>query len=101
MRAQELLNSVERGGDPFDAIDAAVLLLCADAPEVAMRALQRAEAAGYRNAGYLRQSPLLKPLRRSPEFIALLARIDADLAAQRAQLRRRNLLPTDAVSGSN
>ncbi len=100
MRAQELLNSVERGGDPFDAIDAAVLL-CADAPEVAMRALQRAETAGYRNAGYLRQSPLLKPLRRSPEFIALLARIDADLAAQRAQLRRRNLLPTDAVSGSN
>ncbi|MBB5865488.1 winged helix-turn-helix transcriptional regulator [Xanthomonas sp. 3058] len=96
--AQELLVSVERGGDPFDAIDAAVLLLCADAPEAAMRALQRAETAGYRNAGYLRHSPLLKPLRSLPEFAALLARIDAELAAQRAQLRARNLLPADATS---
>lgn len=97
-RAQELLISVERGGDPFDAVDATVLLLCADAPEAALRALQRAETAGYRNAGYLRHSPLLQPLRAMPEFAALLARIDADLADQRAQLRRRKLLPPDAIS---
>lgn len=97
-RAQELLVSVERGGDPFDAVDAAVLLLCAEAPDAAMRALQRAEAAGYRNAGYLRQSPLLQALRTLPEFAALLARIDADLAAQRAQLRARNLPPAEATS---
>ncbi|MEA9737342.1 hypothetical protein VDF55_21000, partial [Xanthomonas campestris pv. raphani] len=74
------------------------LLLCADAPEAALRALQRAETAGYRNAGYLRHSPLLQPLRGMPEFAALLARIDADLADQRAQLRRRKLLPPDAIS---
>ncbi len=98
VRAQELLLSVERGGDPFDAVDAAMLLLCADAPDAAMRALQHAEAAGYRNAGYLRQSPLLQPLRALPEFAALLTRIDADLAAQRGQLRARNLLPADATS---
>ncbi|UUE96691.1 winged helix-turn-helix domain-containing protein [Xanthomonas hortorum pv. pelargonii] len=98
VRAQELLVSVERGGDPFDAVDATLLLLCADAPDAAMRALQHAEAAGYRNAGYLRQSPLLQPLRTVPEFAALLARIDTDLAAQRTQLRARNLLPADATS---
>lgn len=97
-RAQELLVSVERGGDPFDAVDAAVLLLCAEAPDAAMRALQRAEAAGYRNADYLRQSPLLQPMHTLPEFAALLARIDADLAAQRAQLRARNLPPAEATS---
>ncbi|MEA9728923.1 winged helix-turn-helix domain-containing protein [Xanthomonas campestris] len=97
-RAQELLISVERGGDPFDAVDATVLLLCADAPEAALRALQRAETAGYRNAGYLRHSPLLQSLRGMPEFTALLARINADLADQRAQVRRRKLLPPDAIS---
>lgn len=83
---------------PFDAVDATVLLLCADAPEAALRALQRAETAGYRNTGYLRHSPLLQSLRGMPEFAALLARIDADLADQRAQLRRRKLLPPDAIS---
>ncbi|WOB51088.1 winged helix-turn-helix domain-containing protein [Xanthomonas hydrangeae] len=97
-RAQDLLVSVERGGDPFDAVDAAVLLLCAHAPDSAMRALQHAEAAGYHNAGYLRQSPLLQPLRALPEFTALLTHIDADLAAQRGQLRARDLLPADAMS---
>ncbi|PPT45161.1 hypothetical protein XarCFBP6762_21470, partial [Xanthomonas arboricola] len=37
-------------------------------------------------------------LRTLPEFAALLARIDADLAAQRAQLRARNLPPAEATS---
>ncbi|WP_311266598.1 winged helix-turn-helix domain-containing protein [Xanthomonas sp. WCS2018Cala2-7] len=99
--AQELLGSVARGGDPFDAVDAAVLLLSADAPDAAMRALQRAEAAGYRNAGYLRQSPLLQPLRGLPEFAALLARIDADLAAQRGQVRRADVLRAQATSNGD
>lgn len=94
-RAQELLGSVERGGDPFDAVDAALLLLRAGAPEAALQALRRAEAAGYRNAGYLRASPLLAPLRAQPGFAALLARIDADLAAQRARLRGAGLLPAE------
>ncbi|HBN53729.1 MAG TPA: transcriptional regulator, partial [Stenotrophomonas sp.] len=58
-----------------------------------LAALERARLAGYRDAAYLRASPLLAPLRARPGFDASLERIEADLAAQRAQVRAKGLLP--------
>ncbi|PPT58912.1 hypothetical protein XarbCFBP8150_21305, partial [Xanthomonas arboricola] len=46
----------------IDCIERIATALHADQQFLCAR-LQRAEAAGYRNAGYLRQSPLLQPLR--------------------------------------
>lgn len=94
-RAQSLLDGLARGNDPIDGIDAALLWLTAGDPEAALGALERARAAGYRDAAYLRAAPLLAPLRAQPGFDALLARIEAELAAERAQVRRAGLLPEE------
>lgn len=90
-RAQALLDGLAQGADPLDGIDAALLLLTAGDPDAAVQALGRAQAAGYRDAGYLRVSPLLAPLRARPDFDALLARIEAETAAQRERVRRLDL----------
>lgn len=92
-RAAGLLEGVARGTDPLDGLDAALLLMAAGEPEAALAALERARLAGYRDAVYLRASPLLAPLRARPGFDASLERIEADLAAQRAQVRAKGLLP--------
>lgn len=93
-RAQALLDGVARGSDPLDAVDAALLLQLANDRPAALDALRRAQAAGYRDGAYLRVSPLLAPLRAEPGFAALLARNEADVAAQRAQAQRAGLVPT-------
>ena len=98
-RAQALLNGLARGADPLDGIDAALLLLIAGDPAAAVQALGHAQAAGYRDAGYLRASPLLAPLRMRSDFDALLARIETETAAQRERVRRLDLLTgQDAVT---
>ncbi|TBV75513.1 winged helix-turn-helix transcriptional regulator [Pseudoxanthomonas winnipegensis] len=94
-RAEALLNGLARGADPFDGLDAALLLAQAGDADAALAALERARRAGYRDAAYLRVSPLLAPLRAQPGFAALLGRIAADIAAQRAQVRRAGLLPKE------
>ncbi|CTP89127.1 winged helix-turn-helix domain-containing protein [Xanthomonas graminis] len=94
-RAQELLRSLARGADPLKGLDAALLLQLAGDPAAALDALRRAQAAGYRDAAYLRVSPLLAPLRAQAGFATLLARNQADIAAQRAQVRRAGLLPQE------
>ncbi|WP_434026886.1 winged helix-turn-helix domain-containing protein [[Pseudomonas] boreopolis] len=94
-RAQALLEGLARGADPLDGLDAAVSLSAAGDPGAAVAALDRARAAGYRDAGYLRASPLLARLRGRADFAQVLARIEADVAAQREQVRRAGLLPGD------
>jgi DNA-binding winged helix-turn-helix (wHTH) protein/Tfp pilus assembly protein PilF len=94
-RAQALLNGLAHGADPLDGVDAALLLSIAGDPDTALAALDRAQAVGYRDVGYLRASPLLAPLRTRPGFAALLARDEADIAAQREQVRRAGLLPRE------
>jgi len=94
-RAQDLLRSLARGADPLDGLDAALLLQLAGDPAAALDALHRAQAAGYRDAAYLRVSPLLAPLRTQAGFATLLARNQADIAAQRALVRRAGLLPQE------
>ncbi|UKE47025.1 MULTISPECIES: winged helix-turn-helix domain-containing protein [Xanthomonas translucens group] len=95
LRAQDLLRSLARGADPLNGLDAALLLQLAGDPAAALDALRRAQAAGYRDAAYLRVSPLLAPLRAQAGFTTLLARNQADIAAQRAQVRRAGLLPQE------
>ncbi|WP_295920975.1 winged helix-turn-helix domain-containing protein [uncultured Xanthomonas sp.] len=93
-RAQALLDGVTRGTDLLDAVDASLLLQLAGDRPAALAALRRAQAAGYRDGAYLRVSPLLAPLRAEPGFAALLARNEADVAAQRVQAQRAGLVPT-------
>ncbi|MDL5365904.1 winged helix-turn-helix domain-containing protein [Xanthomonas sp. NCPPB 2654] len=94
-RAQDLLQGVAHGADPLDGLDAALLLQLAGDLPAALDALRRAQAAGYRDAAYLRVSPLLAPLRTQAGFAALLVRNQADIAAERAQVRRAGLLPQE------
>jgi DNA-binding winged helix-turn-helix (wHTH) protein/tetratricopeptide (TPR) repeat protein len=94
-RAQVLLRGLARGADPMDGLDAALSLQLAGDPAAALEAVRLAQAAGYRDAGYLRVSPLLAPLRAQPGFAAVLARNAAAIADERAQVRRAGLLPKD------
>lgn len=96
-RAAELLDGLARGADPIDGIDAALLLATAGDPDAALAAIGRAQAAGYRDAGYLQASPLLAPLRARPGFAAVLARHEAEVAAQRERVRQARLLPRETA----
>lgn len=57
--------------------------------------LHRAVDAGFRDAAWLRVTPLFAPLRQAPGWERLLARIEADVAAQRAQILAAAWRPTD------
>lgn len=96
-RAAERLDGLARGADPIDGIDAALLLATSGDPDAALAAIGRAQAAGYRDAGYLQASPLLAPLRARPGFAAVLARHEAEVAAQRERVRRARLLPRETA----
>ena len=57
--------------------------------------LHRAVDAGFRDAAWLRVTPLFAPLRQAPGWERLLARIEADVAAQRAQVLVASWRPDD------
>ncbi|WP_282247281.1 tetratricopeptide repeat protein [Stenotrophomonas sp. PS02300] len=57
--------------------------------------LHRAVDAGFRDAAWLRVTPLFVPLRQAPGWERLLARIEADVAAQRAQVLAAPWRPED------
>lgn len=57
--------------------------------------LHRAVDAGFRDAAWLRATPLFAPLRQAPGWERLLARIEADVAAQRAQVLAASWRPDD------
>jgi hypothetical protein len=62
----------------------------------ALAALREAKTAGWRSFGwrYYRDfEPALAPIRNEPEFIAIFADIERDMARQRAELAAR---PKDA-----
>lgn len=68
------------------AIERALLHQAQGDTAAAVADLQRAVDAGFRDAAWLRATPLFAPLRAAPGWSRLLARIDADVAAQRAQV---------------
>jgi len=51
--------------------------------------------AGFRDAAWLRVTPLFAPLRQAPGWERLLARIEVDVAAQRAQVLAASWRPDD------
>lgn len=57
--------------------------------------LHRAVDAGFRDAAWLRVTPLFAPLQQAPGWEGLLARIEADVAAQRAQVLAAAWRPKD------
>lgn len=94
-QGQSLRAAVGEGSDPFDGLDAALLLDAAGEPEAAVAALDEAVGAGYRDAAYLRVSPLFASLRTASGFAPLLARIDAAVARERQRVRALQLLPQE------
>ena len=90
-RAESLRAGLRAGSDPFDGLDAALLLAMIDDRDAAIAALSDAVAMGYRDAAYLRATPLLANVRRSPRFDALIAAIDAAIAREREAVRARKL----------
>lgn len=95
-RSLELRAGLGTGNDPQDGIDAALLANLAGDRDAALTALQAAVAAGYRNAAYLRMSPLLAELRKAPGYAQVQQAIDSALAAERARVVASGQLPADA-----
>lgn len=85
-----------QGSDPFDGLEAALLADLAGDRHAALEALQAAVAAGYRNAGYLRVSPLFASVRDDPGFASVLAAMETAIAAERARVIASGQLPDDA-----
>lgn len=99
-RANALRAGLASGTDPSDGIEAALLQSQAGDTSAALDAIDAAVSAGFRNAGYLRVSPLFADLRTAPGFDATLRRIDTALAAERAAVQTSGRLPDDAVTAS-
>lgn len=95
-QAAALREGLHDGSDPVDGVDAALLLDLAGDRAAALAALREAADAGYRDASYLRASPLFAPMRGDAGFAALLARLDTAVARERDAVRARGL---DAKAG--
>lgn len=77
------------------ALERALLLQAQGDDAAALAALHHAVTAGFRDAAWLRATPLFAPLRGTAGWQALLDRIDADVAAQRAVVLAAPWRPTD------
>jgi hypothetical protein len=95
-RSAALQAGLAQGSDPFDGIEAGLLADMAGDRHAALLALQAAVAAGYRNASYLRVSPLFAELRKDSGFAPLLQTMEAAVAADRARIIGSGQLPADA-----
>lgn len=76
-------------------LELALLELARRQPEAAVAALDDAVDAGYRDRAYLQASPLFRALHGDPGYARVLARIDADIAAQRARVASADWKPAD------
>lgn len=76
-------------------LELAMLELARQQPAAAVAALDAAVDAGYRDRAYLQASPLFAALRGDPGYARVLARIDADIARQRAQVTSAAWKPAD------
>lgn len=78
-----------------NALERALLHQAQGDPGAALADLHRAVDAGFRDAGWLRATPLFDALHGAPGWPRLLARIDADVATQRAQVLAAAWRPSD------
>jgi len=104
-RAGALVREAERvaekalrtGSRAASLIEFAGLRLMRGDRKAAIDALTRAFDHGARSYGFLAPDPLFAPLRGDPAFRALLERMKADVAAQRARADKRRLLDLDPL----
>lgn len=87
-------------GQPDDgwtdaAVERALLHQAQGDTDAALADLQQAVQAGFRDAAWLRATPLFTRLRADPGFSRLLATIDTDVAAQRAKVLAAPWRPDD------
>ncbi len=88
--------SAEAGDGWADtALERALLHQAQGNAEAALADLHRAVDAGFRDAGWLRATPLFAGLRGTAGWPRLLARIDADVATQRARVLAAAWRPSD------
>lgn len=99
-QARALREGLRAGSEPVDAVDAAILLDLAGDRDAAMASLREAVDAGYRDAAYLRVSPLITPLRDTPAFASLLAVIEAATLRERQVVHARGLETKAGVTAS-
>ncbi|WP_312320971.1 winged helix-turn-helix domain-containing protein [Stenotrophomonas sp.] len=77
------------------ALERALLHQAQGDVDAALADLQHAVTAGFRDARWLRATPLFSRLRAAPGYARLLATIDADVAAQRARVLAAPWRPDD------
>ncbi len=75
----------------FPLYENAGLLLMQGDRAGALKSLEDAYAAGYRDADFTRVDPFLTPLATDPQMVKLLERMDANVLAMRARLDLRGL----------
>lgn len=94
------LNTSESGSDGWSdtAVERALLLQASGREDEAVTALQQAVDDGFRDVAWLRATPLFVPLHGAPGWPALLERIDADIARQRAQVLAAAWRPDDLAT---
>lgn len=93
-RLREVTAQVDDGWSDA-AVERALLHQAQGDAGAAIADLHRAVDAGFRDAAWLRVTPLFAPLRQAAGWERLLARIDADVAAQRAQVLAASWRPDD------
>ncbi|HDS1531519.1 TPA: winged helix-turn-helix domain-containing protein [Stenotrophomonas maltophilia] len=98
-RLQQLAANAGAGdGWPDAALERALLLQARGHADDAVAALQQAVDDGFRDVAWLRATPLFVPLRSTPGWPALLQRLDADIARQRAQVLAASWRPDDLAA---
>lgn len=95
-QAAALREGLAVGHEAQDGLDAALLADLAGDRPAALAALHGAVTAGYRDANYLRVSPLFASLRADPGFGTVLAEIEAAVGTDRARVGAAGVLPADA-----
>ncbi|MFL6956685.1 winged helix-turn-helix domain-containing protein [Nocardiopsis yanglingensis] len=98
-RLQQLAaNAGADDGWPDAALERALLLQARGHAGDAVAALQQAVDDGFRDVAWLRTTPLFVSLRSAPGWPALLQRLDADIARQRAQVLAASWRPDELAA---
>ncbi|MGG6463104.1 winged helix-turn-helix domain-containing protein [Solilutibacter silvestris] len=97
-QAESLRAGMRSGGEPFDGLDAALLLDAAGDRTAALAVLAMAVEQGYRDAAYLRVSPLFASLRSAPGFDTIVSSIDSAVAREREAVRARGLIAKAGIT---
>jgi hypothetical protein len=102
MLAASLESSVE-GGDtwPGNLLYIALLQAAAGEPDQAIGALQRLDAAGYRDYLWVELVPTLDSIRDDPRYRAIIEHMRADVASQREQVLTADWLPGVVRAAAN